>query len=304
MTIGASSNRDELVKTLRGMQFSKLDLDFLKGEDSGGKQKDGYDRYGKFKIRLGWGTGVILLAIFAIATLRSFFPSSGYSFDPADDPAPWLRDNLYWTLPIWLIAAYFLWRSNRKVVDESVDFLSKGVEKIGLVVLPGGTKFPGDRVNSLNSLRLNIYTGMGTAFDSAFALKYDNHIRVAFGLSSLWWDASSSVATNRGINVSQSLFVWVALPDLANDFVYLNPKNPPLWDALPAMNEKARASLTFLASKYAVVIGGGGIGVGLAKDSINGPTSTMRGNMTSPAGWQACYGLLSQEVADVVEGLK
>lgn len=303
MTIGANSNRDELVRALRGMQFSKLNLGFLKGEDLDGKQREGYDKYGKFQIRFGWGIGAILTGLAAYAMFYAFFPRRRY-FNYDDPDFVWIRENFYWLLPIWAVPAYFLWKANRKVENKESSFLADAVAKNGLVVLPGGTNFAGDLVNPVNSLLLNIYTRRGTEVDSAFALKYDNQIRVAFGLSSLWWDESARVSINRGRHPSQSLFVYVALPELTNDFVYLNPKNPPVWDQLPEMNDKARASLTFLASKYAVVIGGGGIGVGLVKDSINSPTTTMRGVMTSPSGWQACYGLLSTEVADIVEGLE
>ena len=302
MTIGASSNRDELVKTLRGMQFSNLNLGFLQGEDLDGTLREGHDKYGKYKVRFGWGIGAILASIAILVFYRSFFPK--YPDDYDDPTSTWVRENFYWLLPIWAVVSYFLWKADRKVEDKESSFLSDALALNGLVVLPSGTNFPGDRVTPLNSLLLNKYTSRGTEFESAFALKYDNNIKVAFGLSSLWWDASARVSTNRGLDPSQSLFVWVALPELSDKFVYLNPKNPPVWDALPAMNEKARASLSFLASKYAVVIGGGGIGVGLAKDSDNGATTTMRGTMKSTSGWQACYGLLSDEVADIVEGLQ
>ena len=281
MTIGANSDRDELVKTLRGMKFSDLNLGFLSGQDLDGKQRPGYDRFGRYSLRVG--AGIIFFACFGFAV--SVF------------------GDLVWTAPIWAVILYFLLKSNSKEDSEDLKFLEDPVGENGLVVLPGGTNFPGDLVTPLNSLLLNVNTVRGTEVGSAFALKYENQIRVAFGLSSLWWDASARVSTNRGRHPSQSLFVYVALPELANNFVYMNPKNPPVWDQLPAMNDKARASLTFLASKYAVVIGGGGIGVGLAKDSVNSPTTTMRGVMTSPSGWQACYGLLSDEVADVVEGI-
>lgn len=282
MTIGASSNRDELVKTLRGMQFSDLNLAFLSGQGLDGKQRPGYDRFGRYSPRVG--AGIIFFACFGFAVA--------------------VFGNLVWTAPIWAVIVYFLMKSNNKEDSEDLKFLEGPLAENGLVVLPGGTNFPGDLVTTLNSLLLNVNTVRGTEVGSAFALKYENQIRVAFGLSSLWWDASARVSTNRGRHPSQSLFVYVALPELTNDFVYMNPKNPPVWDQLPEMNDKARASLTLLASKYAVVIGGGGIGVGLAKDSINSPTTTMRGVMTSPSGWQACYGLLSAEVADIVEGLE
>lgn len=302
MTIGANSDRDELVKTLRGMQFSDLNLGFLSGQGLDGKQRPGYDRFGKYSLRVGAGIVGFACLVFAVAVFQSFFPRYTSSYD--DSLYVWMRGNLVWTAPIWAVTVYFLLKSNRKEGSEDLNFLEGPVAENGLVVLPGGTNFPGDLVTTLNSFLLNIYTVRGTEVGSAFALKYENQIRVAFGLSSLWWDASARVSTNRGRHPSQSLFVYVALPELTNDFVYMNPKNPPVWDQLPAMNDKARASLTFLASKYAVVIGGGGIGVGLAKDSINGPTTTMRGVMTSTSGWQACYGLLSTEVADIVEGLE
>jgi hypothetical protein len=302
MTIGANSNRDELVRILRGMQFSKLNLGFLKGEDLDGKQREGYDKYGKFQIRFGWGIGAILTGLAAYAMFYAFFPKRYYSYDDPD--FVWIRENFYWLLPIWAVPAYFLWKANRKVEDKESSFLSKAVAMNGLVVLPGGTRFPGDLVNNLNSLLMNKYTSVGTTFESAFALKYDNQIRVAFGLSSLWWDASSSVGTNRGLMPSESLFVYVAVPELTNDFIYVNPSQPPTWSELPAMNEKAKQVLTTLAKRYAVVIGGGGIGVGLAKDSINGMQTSLRGDMKSPSGWSVCYGLLSEEVADIIEGLE
>jgi hypothetical protein len=301
MTIGAKSNRDELVKTLRGMQFSKLNLGFLKGEDLDGKQREGYDKYGKFQIRFGWGIGAILTGLAAYAMYYAFFPRRAYYYDDPD--FVWIRENFYWLLPIWAVPAYFLWKANRKVEDKESSFLSKAVAKNGLVVLPSGTRFPGDLVTNVNSLLMNQYTTVGTTFESAFALKYDDQIRVAFGLSSLWWDASSGVATNRGLMPSESLFVYVAVPELTNDFIYVNPSQPPTWSELPAMSEKAREALTTLAKRYAVVIGGGGIGVGLAKDSINGMQTSLRGDMKSPSGWNACYGLLSTEVADIVEGI-
>lgn len=302
MTIGANSNRDELVRTLRGMQFSKLNLGFLKGEDLDGKQREGYDKYGKFQIRFGWGIGAILAGLAAYAMFYAFFPKHYYSYDDPD--FVWIRENFYWLLLVWSVPAYFLWKANRKVEDKESSFLSKAVAMNGLVVLPGGTRFPGDLVNNLNSLLMNKYTSVGTTFESAFALKYDNQIRVAFGLSSLWWDASSSVGTNRGLMPSESLFVYVAVPELTNDFIYVNPSQPPTWSELPAMNEKAKQVLTTLAKRYAVVIGGGGIGVGLAKDSINGMQTSLRGDMKSPSGWSVCYGLLSEEVADFIEGLE
>jgi hypothetical protein len=284
------------------MQFSKLNLGFLKGEDLDGKQREGYDKYGKFQIRFGWGIGAILAGLAAYAMFYAFFPRRAYYYDDPD--FVWIRENFYWLLPIWSVPAFFLWKASRKVEDEESSFLSKAVAMNGLVVLPSGTRFPGDLVNNLNSLLMNQHTSVGTTFESAFALKYDNQIRVAFGLSSLWWDASSSVGTNRGLMPSESLFVYVAVPELTSDFMYVNPSQPPTWSELPAMNEKAKEALTNLAKRYAVVIGGGGIGVGLAKDSTNGMQTSLRGDMKSPSGWSACYGLLSEEVADIIEGLE
>ena len=303
MTIGANSNRDELVRTLRGMQFSKLNLGFLKGEDLNGKQREGYDKYGKYQIRFGWGIGAILAGLAAYAMFYAFFPRRAYYYDDPD--AVWIRENVYWLIPIWAVPAYFLWKANRKVENEESSFLSKAVAKNGLVVLPSGTHFPGD-LGSTPAFNLTPdYVSVGTVFDSAFALKYEDQIKVAFGLSSLWWDASSSgLTTNRGLNPTQSLFVWVSVPELSGECIYLNPSKSPNWSELPAMNGKARETLAKLSSRYAVVIGDGGIGVGLAKDSTNGMQTSLRADMKSPYGWSACYGLLSEEVADIIEGLE
>ena len=302
MTIGANSDRDELVRTLRGMQFSKLNLGFLEGEDLNGKQREGYDRFGKYDYRIGAGFVWFICFVFAVAVFMSFFPKHTTDYD--DPLAVWVRTNLFWTAPVWAVVVYFYLKSDKKEVSKNSNFLARAVAKNGLVVLPSGTRFPGDLVTNLNSLLLNKYTGVGTPFESAFALKYDDELKVAFGLSSLWWDGSSSVGTNRGLMPSESLFVYVAVPELTNDFIYLNPSQPPTWSELPAMNEKAKEVLTTLAKRYAVVIGGGCIGVGLAKDSTNGMQTSLRGDMKSTSGWQACYGLLSQEVADIIEGLE
>ena len=195
-------------------------------------------------------------------------------------------------------------KSDKKEVSENSSFLARAVAKNGLVVLPSGTRFPSDLVTNLNSLLLYKYTGVGTPFESAFALKYDDEIKVAFGLSSLWWDASAFVGTNRGLMPSESLFVCVAVPHPANDFIYLNPSEPPIWSDLSAMTDKAKDVLIKLAKRYAVVIGGGGIGVLLAKDSINGIQTSLRGDMKSSSGWNVCYGLMSEEIADIFEGLE
>jgi len=284
------------------MQFSKLNLGFLNGEDLDGKQREGYDRFGKYSYRIGAGFVWFICVIFAWLVFQSFFPRHPQDYD--DPSAVWVRTNLYWTAPLWALAVYFHSKSDKKEDNKNSDFLASAVAKNGLVVLPGGTKFPGDLVTNLNSLLLNRYTGVGTVSGSAFGVKYDHEIKVAFGLSSLWWDASASVGTNRGLMPSESLFVYVAVDELANDFVYLNPSQPPIWSELPAMNEKAKETLTKLAKRYAVVIGGGGIGVGLAKDSNNGMQTSMRGDMKSASGWNVCYGLLSSEVADIIEGLE
>lgn len=302
MTIGANADRDELVRTLRGMQFNKLDLGFLNGKDLEGNQREGHDKYGKFQMRFGWGIGAILSILAALVFFQSFFPRRAYDYD--DPELVWIRENFYWLFPVWAVPSYFLWKANRKVEEKESSFLSEAVAKNGLVVLPGGTRFPGDLVTTRNSILLNRYTSPGTVFESAFALKYEKQITVTFGLASIWWDSSSRVSTNRGLNPSQSLFVYVSVPELTNEFVYVNPSEPPVWSELPPMSEKAQGVIAKLAKRYAVVIGGGGIGVGLAKDSINGPTTSMRGDMRSSSGWNVCYGLLSEEVADIIEGLE
>jgi hypothetical protein len=299
MTIGASKNRDELVKILRGMQFSKLNIGFLNGESLDGKPREGYDKYGKFKIRFGWSIGAGLAFMAAVLFWQSFFPRRTGSYD--DPTYVWIRNNFYWLLPVWAVPSYFLWKANRKEENSESDFLAKAVAKNGLVVLPGGTHFPGDLgyKNPQNPL----YFSQGTVNQSSFAMKYDQHIRVGFGLSSLWWDESSSPSTNRGLNPTQSLFVYVSIPELTHTFTYVNPRNLPKWDQLPPMSEKAKDSLTKLASRYAVVIGGGGIGVGLAKDTNNGLETSLAGDMTVRSGWKVCYDLLSNEVADILQGL-
>ena len=131
MTIGANSNRDELVRTLRGMQFSKLNLGFLKGEDLDGKQREGYDRYGKYEIRFGAAIVWIICFAFAVLVFQSFFPRATSNFD--DELYVWTRSNLFWTVPIWSIAVYFLLKSEKRRKLKPQIFFLEPCQKTGLL---------------------------------------------------------------------------------------------------------------------------------------------------------------------------
>ena len=302
MTIGESAAREELVKTLRGMNYSDLDLSFFSGKDSKGQIREGYDRYGKYKIRFGWGAGAFLSASFAFITFESF--TGGRSGRDYNSPESiWIRQNSYWTIPIWAIVTYFLWRANRKVEQADLMILAPAMEKNGLEVLPKGTRFPGD---------LNIpLANDGTYDKAAFAVMESDKIRIAFGLSYLWWDMSSKDTQasaaffglfGRGASRRPTHFVYVAVPDLSGEFVYLNPKTAPDWNLLPPMSEKAKASLTQLASGFAVVIGGGGIGVGHAAGA-NEVDISWQSNRSVRSVFETSYKILNTQLADIVEGL-
>ena len=112
MTIGANSDRDELVKTLRGMQFSDLNLGFLSGQGLDGKQRPAYDRFGRYSLRVG--AGIIFFACFGFAAA--------------------VFGNLVWTAPIWAVIVYFLMKSNIKEDSEDLKFLEGPVGENGLVV--------------------------------------------------------------------------------------------------------------------------------------------------------------------------
>ncbi len=293
MTIGASDSRDELVRRLRAMRFDDLDISFLNGKPKSGEERQGYDRFGKYSVRFGWGLGALVSLGFALLVFQAFLNRYG---DYSDPGRVWIRSNLWWMAPIWAVPTYFLYKSNRRSEGKESEYLAQALDNNGLVALPNNTKFGGDLNATVNQI--------GTAFNAAFALKYQDTPQVAFGLSRHWWDSSSNgVTINRGLNPSYSLFVYVAIPELTNEFIYLNPTHPPVFDQLPAMNEKAKLALSKLASRYAVIIGGGQIGVGQAKGSMNGVDTSLNGTMGAPSGWRVCYHLLSNEVADIVEGL-
>ena len=295
MTIGPRKSRDELIQKLRAMRFDELDLSFLTGKPKSGEEREGFDRFGKYQFRFGWGIGAFLSVGYLFLVFNAFFPRLANYYSDAD--SVWIRSNAWWMTPIWAIPTYFLYKANKRSEGRESNYLRQSLENNGLVALPGNTKFPGDLNPSFNRI--------GTASAAAFALKYDKDPQVAFGLSTLWWDSTSNgMTTNRGLNPNQSLFVYVALPELENAVSYMNPTNPPVFENLPSMNEKAREALSKLASRYAVMIGGGGIGVSQAKGSMNGVHTSLNGTMRAPSGWRVCYDLLSTEVADIIEGLE
>ena len=302
MTIGENGVRKELVKTLRSMKYEDLDLSFYSGSDNNGKLREGFDRYGKYKMRIGWGAGVVLTFIFAFITLDSFLPFGRGAHDYNDPAAVWLRENSSWTIPSWAIVAYFLWKANRKVEQADLNILAPAMEKNGLQVLPKGTRFPGD---------LGLALGSSGTFDrAAFAVMESGKTLIAFGLSYQWWDMSSKNGFAKTQILNQiagpgprpTHFIYVAVPELSGDLVYLNPKTSPDWNLLPPMNQKAMASLTQLASQFAVVIGAGGLGVGHAAGQTQIDTS-WQSRLSVRSVFETSYKILNSQVADIVEGL-
>lgn len=302
MTIGESGAREELVKTLRSMNYTNLDLSFFSGKDTNGKLREGYDRFGKYQLRVGWGIGVFLSFFFAFATFESFIPLGAFSDNYNDNEPVWLRQNSYWTVPLWAVVTYFLWKANRKVEQADLDILKPAMEKNGLKVLPKGTRFPGDLSTPLGS--------SGTFDRAAFSVMESGKIRIAFGLSYLWWDMSSKNENAKtdflrliaGSSRRPTHFIYVAVPELSGELLYCNPNTPPDWNLLPPMNEKAKASLTQLAARFAVVIGGGGLGVGHAYGSTEVDIS-WQSNQSVRSVFETSYRILNTQVADIVEGL-
>jgi hypothetical protein len=305
MTIGANSNRDELVETLRGLKFNELDLSFYEGKDADGKQREGYDRYGKYSIKIGFGIGAFLSLFVGLIIVDIFIPLGGkYGNNLAvKDTALWARENLFWLFPVWVVGTYLLWKANRTAEAKELEGLVPAMEMNGLRVLPKGTGFPGDLSWGPQA--------RGTVDKAAFALISPKGMNISFGLSKLWWDQSSkkdAASLNRALLINwrerfTTMFVYVSVRELSGELVYLNPTSPLDWNSLPLMSQKARDALMRLTSKYAVVLGEGGIGVGRAF----GQPTQINDSWTSPASVRAvletCYQVLSQDVADVIEGI-
>jgi hypothetical protein len=296
MTIGARSNRDELVKTLRGMQFSKLDLSFITGEYPGQETMKGYDRHGKYGVRVWRGIGLAFVSLVPVLVLASFGQDNPQDFD--DPVLTWIRANVGWIFLTWSIVSVVLWISGRKIYRAKVKRLEEACEKNGLALLPFNYKIPGGLVNPKNR---------GPIYRASFTLKYELEPKVAFGLTHQWWDSSSKPLIENGWNQFLHLFVYVSLPELDSPTIYLNPKTPPVWSELPPMSDEAKAVVTNLASRYSVVIGGGFLGIGYARGTSNSfgtSLDALEGTMNIPIQWKVCYGLLSTEVADIIEGLE
>jgi hypothetical protein len=304
MNLGPNSTRDELVETLRGLKFNDLDLSFYEGKDADGKQREGYDRYGKYSIKIGFGIGAFLSLFVGLIIVGTFVPIGRYGGDLVDDDtATWVRENLFWLFPVWVVGTYLLWKAYRTAEAKELEGLVPAMEMNGLRVLPKGTGFPGDLSWGPQA--------RGTVDKAAFALISPKGMNIAFGLSKLWWDQSSkkeAASLNRALLINwrerfKAVFAYVSVPELSGELVYMNPNSPLDWNSLPPMSQKARDALKRLTSKYAVVLGGGGIGVGRAF----GQPTQINDSWTSPASVHAvletCYQVLSQDVADVIEGI-
>jgi hypothetical protein len=300
MTIGANSNRDELVKTLRGMQFSKLDLRFLTGEQEDGTLKEGYDSFGKFKYRFGWGIGVGVSVLYVLILMASF----GAKPEDFDDPtATWIRDNASWTTIVWAAGSYLLWRTSSRTGKVQEKVFDLAIENNDLKLLNTLTTFPPDLADEVLSKLPLGKSGVGTSL--AFELKSKDNFQIAFGSTSHWWDPYTKPKLDgRYWWPTDSLFVYVAIPSLSDKLVFLTPSNQPVWEELPPMSEKAKTTLKKLSSMYAVAFGAGGIGVGYAGNAMNGVDTTLDNYLGSTNDWKILYNLLSREVADLVEGLE
>lgn len=292
MTSGDSQKRASLVKVLRGLSYSKLDLSFLIGD---GSPDSGYDRYGKYKVRFGWGIAFGLTFLTALWVYMSFFPKRTTDFN--DPELVWTRANSYWLVPLVLLSWFFVNKSDRKNDESETDKMSKAIAKSGLIVLPDVSQFPG--ATEFSTL-VN-----GTVHGRAYGVMSDGQLQVAFGETFQRWDAiTKPMFTLHGeMGPFPSLFMFVAVPGLQTHAVNLTPKNQIDWDLLPQLSQKGRAALSRLASRYAVVVGAGGIVVGLAEETNNSFQSSLTGTMSTPTGWKICLDIISGELADIIEGL-
>ncbi|NBW73959.1 MAG: hypothetical protein EBR26_06135 [Microbacteriaceae bacterium] len=286
------SDQAALVKTMRRLSYSKLDKSFLLGE---GSNKPGYDRYGKYKIRFGWGIALGLTAITSIWIYRSFFPKHADDF--YDPELVWTRSNSYWLVPLVLLSWLLVKKWDDKDVEEDFGNIEKSITKSGINILSEDTVFSGATVFST----IPDWVVPGRSF-GVFA---KGQIQVAFGETFQRWDQTVKPMTtlHGAAGPFPSLFMYVAMTWLETPVVHLYPKTPIDWDSLPSMNQKAKDALSRLASRYLVVLGGGGLVIGLAEESNNSFETSLTGTMNTPTGWRICLDIISGQLADIVEGL-
>jgi hypothetical protein len=291
MTTG-ESNKAVLVKKMRGLSYSKLDKSFLVGE---GQTKPGYDRYGKYRIRFGWGIALGLTGITSLWIYRAFFPK--YSDDFYDPGAVWTRSNAFWLVPLVLLSWLLVRKWDEKDTEEELDKLEPAIAKSGLAILNEGAVFSGATVYST--------IPDGLVGGSSFGVFSKDEVQIAFGETFQRWDKNVKQMTtlHGGAGPFPSLFMYVAMPWLETPVVHLYPKSPIDWQSLPSMNQKAKDALSRLASRYLVVIGGGGLIVALAENTTNSFETSLTGTMNTPTGWKICLDIISGQLADIVEGL-
>ena len=286
------NQQKQLVQLLRALDFNKLDLSYMSPEVAPGKYEEGYDRYGKYKVRWGWGTAWVLTALAALVIFQAFFPRDAYDY--LDPELVWIRSNSYWIIPVVLVSAFFVRKADKKVERAETKKLLKALEVSGLEIVADPQK----------TITGAEYPELMATYQGTFKVKNDSNLKVIFGTTRSWWDPlSKPITTGRAALPIGTLFIYVAIDSLCGDSVFASPFRKPNWDTMPPLTDKAKQALSRLASKYLVRLGEGGLLIAYARDANNGLTSSLENTTLQKRSWQILYTLMSSEVADIVEGL-
>ena len=283
MLSGETPNREALVAAMRAFKYEALDLSLLPDEDDLiGKKRDP-KFYAPLWIKgltgLGWGVGWLgWLLLFGMR-----FPRSG-------EPEPWVAQNFWYCF--------------------GALFILSGLTSWGTSVLGGYTEKRWAALFRANNLR-SISPGekLPGAVSNGGGVVRGARLpepaqAVTFGTYDGWFDPDHEYFRPGDASQTYQLFIDVYVPELKFEPVYVMPKRPADFTLLPQMNDKAKAALLDLSSRYAVVIGRSGITVSVAGGMHNPYSSSLMGSIEHASRWALCTKIINKQLADIVEGIQ
>ncbi|MEY4276456.1 MAG: hypothetical protein RIS26_919 [Actinomycetota bacterium] len=280
----STPSNSEIAAAMRGLKFSNMKLGFIGDETSLNYREQNSTIHAPGWLRASIGlVGVIFFLVTFI-----LFPRSG-------EPPQEVQD-YYWLIMIgWImlgVLGIYLMVARDKYTQRRWKLFAKAN---GLEVLETDEeKFPGN-------LRKD-----GSVFQ-AFTIASKPGRHVWFGIVHGWFDPDHKKPVGSGYSApdfENLLFTRVNSDSFNGPTSHFGPNRPVERYEVPEMTDAAFQALNALASKYAVVLGGGAFVVSHAAEVSMAVSASMEyTDLSMESRWHIMAELISGKMADVVEGL-
>jgi hypothetical protein len=280
----STPSNSEIAAAMRGLKFSNMKLGFIGDETSLNykEQNSTIHAPGWLRASIGLVGAIFFLVMFIL------FPRSG-------EPPQEVQD-YYWLIMIgWImlgVLGIYLMVARDKYTQRRWKLFAKAN---GLEVLETDEeKFPGN-------LRKD-----GSVFQ-AFTIASKPGRHVWFGIVHGWFDPDHKKPVGSGYSApdfENLLFTRVNFDSFNGPISHFGPNRPVERYEVPEMTDAAFQALNALASKYAVVLGGGAFVVSHAAEVSMAVSASMEyTDLSMESRWHIMAELISGKMADVVEGL-